>query len=98
MLDGSPTIADDCGVFLDRTYRMHPRLTEFVSDLAYEGRLFSAEGLERIEVRPGGLVAGSGLVAYRVEHACASVASSADEANAVAALWRSLQGVGWVDQ
>ncbi|MGY1709056.1 TM0106 family RecB-like putative nuclease [Geodermatophilus sp. SYSU D00758] len=97
LLEGHPTVPEDRGVFLDRTYRMHPALTAYVSELAYEGRLESAPGRERIAVRAGGLVSGSGLAVRYVRHARVSAASSAEEAAAVAELWRSLQGVGWVD-
>ncbi|MGR7026402.1 TM0106 family RecB-like putative nuclease [Geodermatophilus sp. URMC 62] len=97
LLEGHPTVPEDRGVFLDTTYRMHPALTAFVSDLAYEGRLESAAGRDRITVRPGGLVSGSGLAVRYVEHASPCSASSEAEAAEVAALWRSLQGVGWVD-
>jgi uncharacterized protein len=93
LLEGHPTVPEDRGVFLDRTYRMHPRLTAFVSDLAYEGRLESAPGRERIAVNGWT----SGLAVRFVEHTRASAAASEDEAHAVAQLWRSLQGVGWVD-
>jgi uncharacterized protein len=37
-------IPPDREIFLDRTYRMHPDLTEFVSELAYEGDLSSPTG------------------------------------------------------
>jgi uncharacterized protein len=97
LLDGADTIPPDRGVFLGTTYRMHPVLTAFVSELAYDGRLGSAPGLERNEIRPGGLVSGSGLVVRPVEHARASRSASHDECAEVAALWRSLQGVEWVD-
>ncbi|RBY78958.1 recombinase RecB [Geodermatophilus sp. TF02-6] len=93
LLEGHPTVPEDRGVFLDRTYRMHPRLTAFVSDLAYEGRLESASGRERIAVDGWA----SGLAVRFVEHTRASAAASSEEAAAVAELWRSLQGVGWVD-
>src|SRR6476469_9627071 len=58
--DGDDLVHDvipaDRGVFLDRTHRMHPSLTAFVSDLAYEGRLESAPGRERLSVEaPGAL-------------------------------------------
>src|SRR3954451_22196304 len=72
---------------------MHPALTAFVSDLAYEGRLESAPDRERIAVDGWA----SGLAVRFVEHTRASAASSEEEAAAVADLWRSLQGVGWVD-
>ncbi|MGY1637891.1 TM0106 family RecB-like putative nuclease [Geodermatophilus sp. SYSU D00742] len=93
LLEGHPTVPEDRGVFLDRTYRMHPALTAFVSDLAYEGRLESAAHRERIAVDGWA----SGLAVRFVEHTRAAAAASDDEARAVAELWRSLQGVGWVD-
>jgi predicted RecB family nuclease len=93
LLDGSPTVPEDRGVFLDRTYRMHPRLTAFVSDLVYEGRLESAPGRERIAVDGWA----SGLAVRYVQHSRVASAASDDEARVVADLWRSLQGVGWVD-
>src|SRR3569833_2246433 len=87
LLEGHPTVPEDRGVFLDRTYRMHPALTAFVSDLAYEGRLESAAGRERIgvDVWTGGL--GVRLEGRRRP----SPAKCAGEAQAVAELWRSLQ-------
>jgi uncharacterized protein len=97
LLEGHPTVPEGRGIFLDRTYRMHPALTAFVSDLAYEGRLESAPLRERITVRPGGLVWGSGLAVRFVSHTTPASASSAEEAREVAAVWESLQGVGWVD-
>ncbi|MGY1714188.1 TM0106 family RecB-like putative nuclease [Geodermatophilus sp. SYSU D01106] len=97
LLEGHPTVPEGRGIFLDTTYRMHPALTRFVSDLAYEGRLESAALRERITVRPGGLVSGSGLAVRSVAHTVPASASSTEEAAEVAAVWRSLQGVGWVD-
>ncbi len=93
LLEGHLTVPEDRGVFLDRTYRMHPALTAFVSDLAYEGRLESASHRERIALNGWA----SGLAVRFVERTRASAAACADEAAAVAELWRSLQGVGWVD-
>lgn len=97
LLEGHPTVPPGRGIFLDTTYRMHPALTAFVSDLAYEGRLESAPLRERITVRPGGLVSGSGLAVREVRHTVPCSASSQEEAAEVAAVWQSLQDVGWVD-
>lgn len=47
LLDGHDTIPADRGVFLDRTWRMHPELAAFVSELSYEERLLSAPDRER---------------------------------------------------
>ncbi|GAB95056.1 putative RecB family nuclease [Kineosphaera limosa] len=41
------TVPPERGIFLDRTYRMHPDLTRFVSELSYEERLLGADGLDR---------------------------------------------------
>jgi uncharacterized protein len=79
LLDGHPTVPEDRGVFLDRTYRMHPALTAFVSDLAYEGRLESAAGRDRIALDGWA----SGLAVRFVEHVQPSMAASPDEAAAV---------------
>ena len=45
LLDGHDTIPADHGVFLDKTYRMHPAITAFVSQTSYDGRLASVDGL-----------------------------------------------------
>ena len=51
VLAGAKTIPPDRGLFLEKTWRLHPKLTEFTSEVFYEGRLQSQEGLEnqRIE-------------------------------------------------
>jgi uncharacterized protein len=41
LLDGEATIAPDRGIFLDKTYRMHPDVCKFISDAIYESRLLS---------------------------------------------------------
>lgn len=95
LLDGHATIPPERGVFLDRSYRMHPELTAFVSELAYEGRLRSADGREGVAVLGSGRLAGSGLRVVPVEHSMTCSDRSAQEAEAVAALWRSVQGAMW---
>ncbi len=44
ILDGAPVMPTGRGVFLDRTWRMHPDITAFVSTLSYDDRLMSAPG------------------------------------------------------
>lgn len=92
LLEGRDTIPPDRGIFLDTSWRMHPDITAFVSDLAYDGRLASGERTVRQTVLGGGLVEGSGLRMVEVPHA-GDAARSTAEAVAVAELWRSLQGV-----
>ena len=47
LLGDAPTIPPDRGIFLESTYRMHPDITAFVSEIVYEGRLRSAEECTR---------------------------------------------------
>lgn len=44
LLGDAQTIPADRGIFLERTFRMHPNITAFVSEIVYDGRLRSAEG------------------------------------------------------
>ena len=55
LLDGHATVPADRGLFLERSWRMHPAIAAFVSDLAYDGRLRSAEGRERQRIESSGL-------------------------------------------
>src|SRR5438309_549427 len=53
----------DRGLFLERSFRMHPELCRFLSDAFYEGRLEPAAGCERQSTG-----AGVGLRFVPVEH------------------------------
>src|SRR3954447_17155019 len=97
LLDRHATIPPDRGVFLDRSYRMHPDLTAFVSDLAYEGRLEAADGRERVAVLGEGPLRGSGLRVHPVHHVLTAADKSQQEADVVARLWQSVQGSTWSD-
>lgn len=41
LLNGEATIAPDKGIFLEKTYRMHPDVCRFISDAIYDSRLHS---------------------------------------------------------
>ena len=75
------------GLFLDTTYRMHPDVCAFVSEVAYEGKLESEPGLERQLVAGDDLLAGAGIRYVPVPHEGNST-SSPEEAAEVA---RSIQ-------
>jgi len=51
LLDGRRTIGEGQGLFLAETWRLHPAICKFTSELFYEGRLSSMDGLERQEIR-----------------------------------------------
>ncbi len=98
VLGGRKTIADEAGLFLDESWRLHPRICRFTSELFYEGRLRSRDGLERQALKGGTPFAGSGLFYVPVEHA-GNQNSSPEEVEAVARIVRSLlsPGVSWTD-
>jgi predicted RecB family nuclease len=85
------------GVFLDRTHRLHPSLTAFVSELAYEGRLESAPGRERLAIDAPGALSGDGLRWVPVEHTRACEQASTEEAAVVRALVDDLLRGEWTD-
>ena len=51
LLHGRKTIEPDRGLFLGTTWRLHPTICEFTSELFYEGRLASRAGLEEQCIR-----------------------------------------------
>jgi predicted RecB family nuclease len=92
LLDGHETIPPSCGIFLGTTWRMHPSITSYVSDLAYDGRLGSTAGLERQAI--GGQ---AGLRIVEVPH-IGNAAASREEVAVVAKLWTSLVGSVFTDR
>ena len=98
VLGGRKTMPDESGLFLDETWRLHPRISRFTSELSYEGRLHTREGLDRQAVNGGTPFAGSGLFYVPVEHE-GNQNISPEEAEAVARVFESLlaAGVTWTN-
>jgi len=44
LMDGYSTVPENMGIFLSKTYRMHPDLSNFISDVSYDGRLVVEKG------------------------------------------------------
>jgi uncharacterized protein len=82
LLGSRQTIAEEAGLFLDESWRLHPRICAFTSELFYEGRLRSRPGLENQALGGDTPFAGSGLFYVPVEHS-GNQASSPEEAEAV---------------
>jgi uncharacterized protein len=72
---------------------MHPAITEFTSDLFYEGKLGCIDGLELQSVDGQG----SGLRWIEVAHD-GNTNASVEEARQVVGIVRSLVGRGWTDR
>jgi uncharacterized protein len=68
VLGDAETMPADRGVFLADTYRMHPAVCAFTSELFYQSRLRPVTGLERQAIEGPGPIAGSGLWYVPVAH------------------------------
>ena len=68
LLDGHDTLPADRGLFLEDTWRLHPKLCQFTSELYYEGRLRSRPGLERQAILGSSPFSGAGLAYVPVVH------------------------------
>jgi uncharacterized protein len=96
VLAGRPTVADDRGLFLDTTWRMHPDVCEFVSDLAYESRLFAHANCSSQRIGGDDALGGSGVRWFPIEHT-GNKLSSDEEVAAVRECLDALIGREWVD-
>ena len=85
ILDGHQTIPEDRGLFLEETWRLHPTICAFTSELFYEDRLRPRPGLELQEIRSTGPLHGSGLRYRPVVHS-GNQSSSPEEAEVVRSL------------
>ena len=47
LLGEAPTIPEDRGIFLEKSYRMHPAVCAFISEIVYAGRLHSDDSAAR---------------------------------------------------
>jgi predicted RecB family nuclease len=99
ILNGRQTICAEQGLFLSETWRLHPQICAFTSEMFYESRLNAILGLERQEVRSGGRVHGSGLRYVPVAHR-GNQSSSPEEADAVHDLVTDIlkSTTTWVDR
>jgi superfamily I DNA and/or RNA helicase len=83
------TVADDCGLFLNETRRLHPNICAFTSETYYEDRLTSQPGLERQHLEGADPFDGAGLFYIPVQHAD-NQNKSAEEVEAVRRVVRHL--------
>jgi hypothetical protein len=98
LLHGEQTIREDRGLFLAETWRLHPDICRFTSELFYEGRLYSHPGLDRQRIQSPGRFSGSGL-RYLGVPTSGNQSSSPEEADAVRGIVEELlaSGATWTD-
>jgi uncharacterized protein len=101
ILGGAQTIPQERGLFLGETWRLHPDICVFTSELFYERRLKPRPDLIKQQVTSSGRINGSGLRYLRVEHAgnqsvspeeVAAIGGLVDEILASGATWINARG------
>jgi hypothetical protein len=97
VLGAHATVLPERGLFLATTYRMHPDVCAFISEIAYEGRLRSEPGCERQRILGDGPLSGTGMRYLPVEHQ-GNRTSSAEEVDVVDGEFRALLGRCWIDK
>ena len=88
LLHDTPTIADDMGVFLSESYRMHPAVNQFISEYIYEAKLHAdSDNVKQLVHVPtaytGILNKEAGIVFVPVEHQGNTQASDEEVAQIV---------------
>jgi len=70
LLEDKATIPSDIGVFLPKTYRMHPDVCQLISTQVYEGKLSSDERAHKHIVQTKGpiITQNSGVIFQPIEH------------------------------
>ena len=92
------TIDEGQGLFLEETWRLHPDICDFTSEVFYEDKLLSRAGLEQQRLIASGPLGGTGLRFLPVSHS-GNQSSSDEEADRVAELIKELTGgASWIDQ
>jgi predicted RecB family nuclease len=78
MLKNHAVIPEDTGIFLERTYRMHPAICQPLSDVMYEGKLQAdaANKNQAITIdQPKRITQENGILSVTVQHECNSQSS-----------------------
>jgi uncharacterized protein len=98
LLGDAKTMPEALGLLLESTWRLHPDICAYTSEVFYDGKLGSGEGTERQALDGPGTLSGTGIQFVAVEHA-SDRNSSPDEASLIADLLRDLSALGgtWTD-
>ncbi|CFX30143.1 conserved protein of unknown function [Candidatus Filomicrobium marinum] len=68
ILGDAHTVPADRGLFLEQTWRLHPDICAFTSELFYDDKLTSKPGLRAQVIESDGAISGSGLRYVPVHH------------------------------
>lgn len=98
LLGGRQTIPPERGLFLATTWRMHPDICRYTSEVFYEDRLEAEPSLSRQSLAGSGHLGGTGIRYVEVPHS-GNRNASVEEVDAVDRAVRSLlEGGQWTDR
>ena len=93
VLGGERVMPDQYGLFLDGSWRLHPGISAYTSEVFYEGRLHSHPGRESLGLTGVPPLSGTGIRFLPVLHS-GQTSESPEEANEVAQLVHNLLSSG----
>ncbi len=98
LLRGRATLSPSEGIFLGETWRMHPSVCSYISEVFYESKLKPRRALGTQAINTSGVFGGSGLRYVPVEHV-GNTNSSIEEALRIGALITKLlaSGATWTN-
>lgn len=99
LLDGHATIEQGKGLFLKETYRLHPEICAFISELFYDSRLMARPENSNQRLHENGLLDGAGLRFVPLEH-FGNQTESPEEVSKIAEIVKDLldRKAAWVDK
>jgi len=99
LLNGRATIEEGKGLFLKETYRLHPDVCAFTSEMFYDGRLVSRPENAKQGLHSNTEITGTGLRFVRVEHSGNQIESPEEVAKVVQLVTSLLDGNStWIDK
>ncbi len=93
LLGDARTMPEDLGLLLESTWRLHPDICGYTSEVFYDGKLSPGEGTERQDLDGPGRLDGTGIRWVPVEHA-GNRNASAEEASLISDLLADLRALG----
>ena len=93
VLDGAPVMPAELGLFLDGSWRLHPEISAYTSEVFYEGKLHSHPGREALDLVGTAPLSGTGIRFLPVHHS-GQTSESPEEAEEVAQRVRDLLDSG----
>jgi uncharacterized protein len=98
ILQGEKTIAEDRGLFLETTWRMHPAINDYISELFYDNRLHAKPETSDQRLEGSSFYKEPGLYVELVNHE-GNQNSSEEEVERVVSIVNGLRNgdVHWID-